>query len=484
MTIDNLDPKCVWKHFYALTRIPRPSKKEEKVVEYMYNWGKSLGLETIKDEVGNIIIRKPATPGMENRKGVILQGHLDMVPQNNNDVQHDWENDPVETYIDGDWVKAKGTTLGADNGIGCAVAMAILESKDIPHGPVEALFTIDEETGMTGANALKGGLLQGDILINMDSETEGELYVGCAGGLDTNAEFRYTSEAVKAGTKQLRVDIKGLRGGHSGMDIIEGRANSNKVMLRMLFDLLECPKPQIITFNGGNMRNAIPREAYFVIAVDADKVDCAKMSIDDITKEVTAEYALIDPGIQVTVEEVSGYTTAISEADARRMVMALIACPNGVDRMSHAMPGMVETSNNLAIISTEEGKVCVKTLMRSSVDSAKYALRDAIRCALELGGADVEFTGGYSGWAPNMDSTILNTMKETYKSLYGVEPEIKAIHAGLECGILATNYPHWDMISCGPTMMSPHSPDERLYIPSVEKYWNFVKAVLNNIPAK
>ncbi len=484
MTIDNLDPKCVWKHFYALTRIPRPSKKEEKVIEYMYNWGKSLGLETIKDEVGNIIIRKPATPGMENRKGVILQGHLDMVPQNNNDVQHDWENDPVETYIDGEWVKAKGTTLGADNGIGCAVAMAVLEANDIEHGPIEALFTIDEETGMTGANALKGGLLNGELLINIDSETEGELYVGCAGGLDTNAEFRFTREAVKDGYKRLRVDIKGLRGGHSGMDIIEGRANSNKIMLRMLLGLLDCAEAQILAMNGGNMRNAIPREAYFVVAVPEAKVACAKEIVAAVTKDAKAEYALIDPNIEVIVEDACCECKAFPAAEARRIVMALIACPNGVDRMSHAMPGMVETSNNLAIISTEEGKVCVKTLMRSSVDSAKYALRDAIRCALELGGAQVEFTGGYSGWAPNMDSTILNTMKDTYKALYGVEPEIKAIHAGLECGILATNYPHWDMISCGPTLMSPHSPDERLFIPSVSKFWEFMKAVLKNVPVK
>ncbi len=484
MTIDNLDPKCVWKHFYALTRIPRPSKKEEQVVEYMYNWGKSLGLETIKDEVGNIIIRKPATPGMENRKGVILQGHLDMVPQNNNDVQHDWEKDPVETYIDGDWVKAKGTTLGADNGIGCAVAMAVLEANDIEHGPVEALFTIDEETGMTGANALKGGLLNGELLINIDSETEGELYVGCAGGLDTNAEFHFTPEAVKAGNKLIRVDIKGLRGGHSGMDIIEGRANSNKIMLRMLLGLLDNAEAQILAMNGGNMRNAIPREAYFVVAVPEAKVACAKEVIDTVTKDAKAEYALIDPGLQVIVEDACCQCKAIPAAEARRIVMALIACPNGVDRMSHAMPGLVETSNNLAIISTEEGKVCVKTLMRGSCDSAKYALRDAIRCALELGGAQVEFTGGYSGWSPNMNSTILITMKETYKKLYGVEPDVKAIHAGLECGILATNYPHWDMISCGPTLMSPHSPDERLLIPSVPKFWEFMKEVLKNIPAK
>ena len=414
----------------------------------MENFGKSLGLETIRDEVGNIIIRKPATPGMENRKGVILQGHLDMVPQNNNDVQHDWENDPVETYIDGEWVKAKGTTLGADNGLGCAVAMAVLESKDLVHGPVEALFTIDEETGMTGAQALKGGILEGDILINLDSETEGELYVGCAGGLDTDAEFRFKPEGIDKDMEQFRITIKGLRGGHSGMEINEGRANSNKLMARILLPLLRDFKGELVSIDGGNMRNAIPREAEAVIALPEKKAAKALKAVEAAAADIKHEYAPIDPGLEVIVEKTKGY------------------------------------SNNLAIVKTEDKKVGVKTLMRGSSDSAKYALRDAIQSALELGGAKVRFSGGYSGWQPNMESDILRTMKETYKALYGKEPEVKAIHAGLECGILSTNYPHWDMISCGPTLMSPHSPDERLLIPTVEKFWNFIKEVLKNIPVK
>ena len=472
MTIDNLDPKCVWKNFYALTQIPRPSKKEWRAVDFMENFGKSLGLETIRDEVGNIIIRKPATPGMENRKGVILQGHLDMVPQNNNDVQHDWEKDPVETYIDGEWVKAKGTTLGADNGIGCAVAMAILESKDIAHGPVEALFTI------------KGGILKGDILINMDSETEGELYVGCAGGLDTDAEFRFKPEGIDKDMEQFRITIKGLRGGHSGMEINEGRANSNKLMARILLPLLRDFKGELVSIDGGNMRNAIPREAEAVIALPDKKAVKALKAVEAAAADIKHEYAPIDPGLEVIVEKTKGYKKIIPSNAALNVVKALLACPCNVDRMSLAIPGLVETSNNLAIVKTEDKKICVKTLMRGSSDSAKYALRDAIQSALELGGAKVRFSGGYSGWQPNMDSDILKTMKQTYKSLFGKEPEVKAIHAGLECGILSTNYPHWDMISCGPTLMSPHSPDERLLIPTVEKFWNFIKEVLKNIPVK
>ena len=399
---------------------------------------------------------------MENRKGVILQGHLDMVPQNNNDVQHDWENDPVETYIDGEWVKAKGTTLGADNGLGCAVAMAVLESKDLVHGPVEALFTIDEETGMTGAQALKGGILEGDILINLDSETEGELYVGCAGGLDTDAEFRFKPEGISKDMDLFRITIKGLRGGHSGMEINEGRANSNKLMARILLPLLRDFKGELVSIDGGNMRNAIPREAEAVIALPEKKAAKALKAVEAAAADIRHEYAPIDPGLEVIVEKTKGYKKIIPSDVALNVVKALLACPCNVDRMSLAMPGLVETSNNLAIVKTEDKKVGVKTLMRGSSDSAKYALRDQ----------------------PNMESDILRTMKETYKALYGKEPEVKAIHAGLECGILSTNYPHWDMISCGPTLMSPHSPDERLLIPTVEKFWNFIKEVLKNIPVK
>lgn len=484
MTIENLEPKRVWKHFYSLTRIPRPSKREQKAVEYMYEWGKSLGLETIKDEVGNIIIRKPATPGMENRTGIIFQAHLDMVPQNNNDVVHDWDNDPVETKVVGDWLYAQGTTLGADNGLGCAAAMAVLEATDLVHGPIEALFTIDEETGMTGAKALKGGLLKGDILINLDSETEGELYVGCAGGLDTNAEFKYKEEALPKDLVQFEVAVKGLRGGHSGMEINEGRGNSNKIMARLLLPILRDMGGRLICIEGGNMRNAIPREAVAYIAVPANKVSKAKKHVQKVTAEVKSEYKPIDPGVEVYFTKSEGAKKCIPAEVAVKAMQAVYACPCGVDRMSLVMDNLVDTSNNLAIVKSEKGKIIVRTLMRGSCDTAKADLSEAIRAVFELAGAKVAFSGGYSGWQPNMESPILKTMKETYKNLYGVEADVKAIHAGLECAIISNNYPHWDMISCGPTLMSPHSPEERVLIPTVEKWWNFLVEALKNAPVK
>lgn len=484
MTIENLEPKRVWKNFHSLTRIPRPSKKEIKAVEFMYNFGKSLGLETIRDEVGNIIIRKPATKGMENRKGIIFQGHLDMVPQNNKDVAHDWEKDPIETKVVGEWLYAQGTTLGADNGLGCAAAMAVLEAKDLQHGPIEALFTIDEETGMTGAKALKGGILKGDILINLDSETEGELYVGCAGGLDTTAVFSYKSEAMPKGMEQFEIAVKGLRGGHSGMEINEGRANSNKLMARILLPILRDLGGRLISIEGGNLRNAIPREAIAYVAIPASKVAKAKNIVKKAAAEIVAEYKLIDPNINIFIEKSKGSRKVIPADVAVKVMQAIYACPCGIDRMSLAIPDLVETSNNLAIVKSEGNKIFVKTLMRGSCDTAKYDLKEAIRATFELAGAKVAFSGGYSGWQPNMDSPILKAMKETYKDLYKKDADVKAIHAGLECAILSTNYPNWDMISCGPTLMSPHSPDERVLIATVDKWWRFLVEVMKNAPVK
>ena len=491
--IRNLDPQIVWKNFYALTQIPRPSKHEELAVEYMYNWGVSHGLETIKDEVGNIIIRKPATPGCEHMKGVILQGHIDMVPQKNADTVHDFEKDPIQTYIDGDWVKAKGTTLGADNGLGLAMAMAVLESSDIKHGPVELLCTIDEETGMTGAMALKPGVLQGEILINLDSETEGELYVGCAGGLDASASATYVPAEYDKSWECWSLAVKGFKGGHSGMDIILYRGNANRLAARVLLALMTEADVKLLDFEGGTLRNAIPREAFATVYVPADKVEAAKAVFERVAAQIKAEYAGTDPESEFIFKpyecsegECCGGDECkyVPEADALRFVRAIIACPDGVERMSSEMAGLVETSNNLAMVKIEGGEFSVKTLMRSSVDTAKDALAAKFEAIFALAGIETSFAGGYSGWAPNPDSSILATMKKVYMDMYGVEPAVMAIHAGLECGILSGAYPHWDMVSCGPTLMSPHSPDERANIPSVAKCWDFLKAVLANIPAK
>lgn len=483
-TIAELAPQIVWKHFYTLTQIPRPSKFEGAAADYLYNFGKSLGLETIKDEIGNVIIRKPATAGMEGRMGIILQAHIDMVPQKNSDVVFDFKKDPIQPRIVGDMVYATGTTLGADNGLGCAVAMAVLEAKDMVHGPIEALFTTDEETGMTGARELKPGVIKGDILINLDSETEGELYVGCAGGLDASAVFTYQNETVPAGYVGKKISVTGLVGGHSGMDIVLCRANANKVMARVLLPLMRDLEAKLVHIDGGNMRNAIPREAFAVIAIAEDKVKAAEAILAKKMAEAKIEYAATDKDLKIEMVCEPVAKEAICSQVALNLCKALYACPSGVERMSDAMPGLVETSTNMAIVKSENGKIQVHSLMRSSVDSLKDDLAEKMRAVFELAGADVNFSGGYSGWAPNMQSPILREMKKVYHNLYGKEPQVMAIHAGLECGILGGTYPKWDMISCGPTIFSPHSPDERVNIESVEKWWNFVAEVLKEAPKK
>lgn len=483
-TIADLSPQVVWKNFYALTQIPRPSKFELEAAKYICDFGKNLGLESFQDEVGNVIIRKPATPGMEDRMGIILQAHIDMVPQKNNDVEHDFKKDPIKPRIVDNMVYATGTTLGADNGLGCAVAMAVLESKDMVHGPIEVLITIDEETGMTGARALKPGVIKGDILINLDSETEGELYVGCAGGLDCSAVFNYTTEAVPAGYVGQALNVKGLVGGHSGMDIILYRANANKVLVRALLPLLRDLDARLISIEGGNMRNAIPREGVAYIAVPEAKLAEAKALVAKVEAEVKVEYAATDKDAKVFLEDAPISGEAICQQVALNLCKALYACPSGVERMSDAMPGLVETSNNMAIVKSENGTISVHSLMRSSVDTEKDDLAEKMRAVFELAGAEVSFKGGYSGWAPNMASPILKEMKSVYEKLYGKQPAVMAIHAGLECGILGGTYPNWDMVSCGPTIFSPHSPDERVEIDSVGKWWDFVVEVLKNAPKK
>ena len=483
--ITDLEPKALWMHFNDICQVPHPSKKEDRIRKFMADYGKKNGLETIVDKTGNVIIRKPATPGMEKRMGVILQGHMDMVPQANSGSAHDFEKDPIQPWIDDEWVRAKETTLGADNGMGVAAAMSILEAKNLVHGPVEVLITTDEETGMTGAQGLESGLLKGDILMNLDSEDEGELYVGCAGGIDAVASGAYTQEKLPAGYVGYTLSAKGMKGGHSGMDIILGRANANKVLFRFLYEISKKIDVKIATVQGGSLRNAIPREAFATVAVAEDKTSKFEKEVKTMNKIVKKEYALVEPTIEFFCEKAKAPAKVMDSKSQAQYVRAIYACPNGVERMSDSMAGLVETSDNLAVISIKNGKVSVAALVRSSVNTAKDDLAHKIAATFELvEGCTVKLSGSYPGWNPNMDSAILKVAQETYKKLYGKTPEIKAIHAGLECGLLGAKYPNWDMISFGPTIRSPHSPDERVHIASVDKFWKFLVEILKNIPEK
>lgn len=482
--IRNLEPKIVWEIFQQLCEIPRPSKKERKAVDFAKKFGEDLGLETIVDEVGNVIIKKPATPGMEDRKTVILQGHLDMVPQKNSDIQHDFEKDPIQAYVDGEWVTAKDTTLGADNGIGVAASLAVLKSKDIEHGPVEVLLTIDEETGMTGARALKPGLLDGEILINTDSEDEGELYIGCAGGIDTNAKFYYKEEAVPADTVAYRIDVKGMKGGHSGLDIALGRGNAAKVLNRFLYQVNKTLDIRLANIQVGNLRNAIPREGFAVVVVPNAQVGEFKNFIDELIPVVKDELSVTEPGLNVSYKETDMPNKVIDEKTHNNLIKGVYGCPNGVMRMSDSMEGLVETSTNLAVVKKDEGFIRAETLQRSSVDTAKEDLANMIRCVFELAGAEVAHAGAYPGWKPNINSPILKVMQDVYNNKWGKVPEIKGIHAGLECGIIMESYPELDTISFGPTISFPHSPDEKVNIKTVQKFYDFLIETLKNIPKK
>lgn len=482
--ISNLDPKEVWKHFYSLTQTPRPSKHEDAIQDFMMKFGQDLGLETIKDEVGNIIIKKPATPGMEDRKGVILQGHLDMVPQKNSDKVHDFKTDPIETYIDGEWLTANGTTLGADNGMGVAATMAVLESKELVHGPIEGLFTADEETGMTGAFGLQNDVLDGDILLNLDSEDEGELYIGCAGGIDGTATFEYKEAHIPENTVAYKLIVKGLKGGHSGMDIPLGRGNSNKIMFRFLKQAARDYSVRISKIIGGSLRNAIPREAFVTLVVPAANVSDFENAVEFFEGTVQSELSSVEPDFTFTCKETALPDSVIDEKTQKNLINAVYACPNGVIRMSNDMEGLVETSTNLAIVKSGNFKIEVQSLLRSSVESAKKDLAEMMESVFTLAGAEVSFDGAYPGWKPNPNSEILETMKKVYKDKYGRVPEIKAIHAGLECGLLGAVYPKWDMISFGPTIRNPHSPDEKVNIATVAKFWDYLVETLKNIPKK
>ena len=482
--LNGLKPAGLWNHFEDLCAIPHPSKHEEKIREHIVAWAKGLGLYTVVDEVGNVIIRKPATPGMENRKGIVLQGHIDMVPQKNNDTAHDFEKDPIVPRIDGEWVKATGTTLGADNGIGVAATMAVLEATDLVHGQVEALFTIDEETGMTGAFGLQAGVLTGDILMNLDSEDEGELYVGCAGGTNANLTFHYTEEATPANSEAFLVKVGGLKGGHSGVDIALERGNSNIILNRILWWGNKNADLRIASIEGGSLRNAIPRESNAVITIPSNKVAEFKNYVAELFKIVVAEYKGVETDIKIIAESIAVPAKVIDPKTSCNLVNALYATPNGVIRMSQDMIGLVETSTNLAIVKSENGTIEVKCLLRSSVDSAKDDLENMIESVYTLAGADCLMDGQYPGWKPNMDSPILKEMLAAYEKQFGKIPKIAAIHAGLECGLLGGVYKNWDMISFGPTIRFPHSPDEKVNIASVEKFWAFLVETLKNAPTK
>ena len=445
------------------------------------DFGKGLGLETIVDKAGNVLIRKPATPGMENVTPVILQAHMDMVPQKNNDKVHNFETDPIETIIDGDWVRANGTTLGADNCIGVAAGMAILESKDIQHGPIELFITADEETGMYGAFGLEPGFLQGKLLMNMDSEDFGELYVGCAGGMDATIEWKYQGVALPVGDIALKVNITGLKGGHSGLEINLGRANANKLLFRFLKEAVSQYEARLAKVEGGNMRNAIPREAYAIITVPAEAREEIEKLVEEYAALFNEEYKVTENQIIFTCEEVEAPEMLIPEEIQDDLINAVTACPNGVFRMIPAIPDTVETSMNLSIVEANSEEISIKCLLRSSVDSKKYELAEMVESVFTLAGAKVEFSGSYSGWNPNLDSKILKAMSETYEQLYGEKPAVKVIHAGLECGILGAIEPGLDMVSYGPTIRHPHSPDEKVNIPSVAKFWDFTVATLANI---
>lgn len=480
MEITQIEPQIVWKNFAALNAIPRPSKKEEKVIEFIKNFGENLGLETIVDEVGNVIIKKPATPGMEDRKAIVMQSHLDMVCQKNNDVLFDFETQGIQMEVDGDWLKAKGTTLGADNGLGVAAIMSVLESSDIPHPGLEALFTIDEETGMTGAIGLKPGQLSGEILLNLDTEEDDEIDIGCAGGIDVTAWQNYHLEDAKG--QIVKIEIKGLQGGHSGMDIHKGFGNANVILGRLLYTGVYNQNIQLISIDGGGLRNAIPREANAVFSVRnvVEFIDNANI----LKASILEEFANVEKDLQINIENFSTTEKAISEEDSKKIILALKSAHNGVYRMSPDVADLVETSNNIARVELKDGTLKILNLSRSSVDSTKFAVAEQLKSVFELAGFEVEFSGSYPGWKPKPGSEIVKIMEKIYERDFGSKPHVVACHAGLECGIIGANYPEMEMVSFGPTIRGAHSPEEKANIPSTQKFWGFLKEILKEIPKK
>ncbi len=473
----------MWEIFYDLTQIPRPSKKEAKAVEYARSFGERLGLETVVDPAGNVVIKKPPCPGYENRKGIILQAHLDMVPQKNSDVGHDFDTDPIDAWIDGEWVRARGTTLGSDNGMGIAAALSILQDKTLKHGPLEVLLTVDEETGMTGAFQLKEGLLDGKILLNLDSEDEGELYIGCAGGIDVSGKLKYAAEAVPEGSEAFKISVAGLKGGHSGLDINLGRGNSNLLLCRFLYSAVEKYGLRLAGIEGGSLRNAIPREAFAFVTIPGKHAKEFLGAVKEFEATCKKELGSVEPDLSFGAEPVPLPDSLIDAGSQGKLVRAVYGLPNGVIRMSPEMPGVVETSSNLAIVKSGDGEIDVLCLVRSSVDSAKDSLAYSLKSVMELAGAEVILSGSYPGWKPDVDSPILAIMRKIYKRDFGKDPEVKVIHAGLECGIIGDAYPGLDMISFGPTIRFPHSPDEKVHVPSVKKFWDYLIRTLEEVPA-
>ena len=482
-TLTYLQPSAIWRFFDEITRIPRPSKKEGKIITYLIEFARSRGLSYRKDLTGNVVILKNATPGLEERPKVVLQSHMDMVTEKNNDVHFDFEHDAIRTRIENGWVKAEGTTLGADCGIGMAAALAILDAQDIPHGPLECLFTRDEETGLTGAAGLKSGFMSGDYLINLDSEDEGQIFVSCAGGARTTAEFAYDEIPVPEGYFTFKVEIKGLTGGHSGDDINKKRANANKLLVRFLLSAFTKYDLYLVDIQSGGLHNAIPREGYAICAVPMTNKESIRVDLNLLAAEVEEEYSRTEPSVQFLLESAAPATTAVDKDTTRRLLLSLQALHNGIFAMSQDLDWLVETSSNLASVRREAGAIVVTTSQRSSIGSARENMSTTVRATFELAGAKATTNEGYPGWKMNPNSEILKIATESYKRLFGKEPKILAIHAGLECGLFSEKYPHLDMISVGPTLRGVHSPDERLYIPSVQLVWDHLLDILKHIPA-
>ncbi len=484
MKVKDLKPALVWEIFDAITQVPRPSKKEEKIRAYLLDFAKEHGIAVATDEIGNVVMTVPATPGCEDAPGVILQAHMDMVCEKNSDVEHDFDNDPIETYIDGEWLRARGTTLGADNGIGMAAAMAALISPEIKHGRLQALFTVDEETGLTGANNLDGSLIDGDILLNLDSEDEAQIFIGCAGGIDTTSTFTYTQQPAKADYYYTKIQIKGLNGGHSGGDIHHGRGNANKILARFLYQSMKKYPVLLAEIDGGNLRNAIPREAYAIVGVPVANKEDLRVDFNCYVATVEDELRGVDALTGSAMETADVPATCIDDTTARNLISVLYAAPHGVIAMSRDIKGLVETSTNLASVKMKEGNtIVVATSQRSSVESEKHDIANQMEAIFALAGAVPSHGEGYPGWKPNMQSRIKDIAVEAYQELYNVTPEILAIHAGLECGLFLSKYPHLDMISFGPTLRDVHSPDERMHIPAVEKFWLHLVRILEKVSA-